>query len=230
MERMLITGASRGIGRAIAVRLAGPGRELLLHGRDVGALAAVAAEVEAKGAVARPVVADLRSEEGLAALVTAGSEGPLAALIHNAGIGVVKPVAKISVAEWQRGLDIMVTAPFLLTRDLLSSLGAGSSIVHVLSVAARRGFPGWGAYCAAKFALEGFSQCLREELRSQGVRVINIYPAATDSTMWEGVPGEWSRDRMLPPAEVAEAVAFALGRPKTALVEELAVGHVSGVL
>ncbi|HNX49327.1 MAG TPA: SDR family NAD(P)-dependent oxidoreductase [Thermoanaerobaculaceae bacterium] len=230
MERMLITGASRGIGEAIALGLAGPGRELILHGRDAGALAKVAVQVGSRGAAARVVVADLRASEGIATLVTAGNEGPLAALIHNAGIGVVKPVEKITLGEWRRSLDIMLTAPFLLSRDLLPSLSAGSSIVHVLSVAARRGFPGWGAYCAAKFALEGFSQCLREELRPRGIRVINIYPAATDSTLWDGVQGEWSRDRMLPPAEVAEAVAYALGRPASALVEGLSIGHVSGAL
>lgn len=230
MERILITGASRGIGEAIALGLAGPGRELILHGRDAGALAKVAVGVGSRGAAARVVVADLRASEGIATLVTAGCEGPLAALIHNAGIGVVKPVEKITLEEWRRSLDIMLTAPFLLSRDLLPSMSAGSSIVHVLSVAARRGFPGWGAYCAAKFALEGFSQSLREELRPRGIRVINIYPAATDSSLWDGLQGEWPRDRMLPPSEVAEAVAYALGRPGTTVIEGLSIGHVSGAL
>lgn len=230
MKRMLVTGASRGIGRAIAVRLAAPGCELVLCGRDQAALEGVAGETAARGAIPSRVVADLATPEGVQAVVEAAGAGPLAALIHNAGSAVVKPVEEISLAEWRRSLELGVTAPFALTQALLPRLERGAAIVHVLSVAARRGFPGWGAYCAAKFALEGFSQCLRAELRASGIRVINIYPSATASELWDSVPGEWPRQRMLAPAEVAEAVAYALERPADVLVEEVSVGHVSGTL
>lgn len=230
MARIVVTGASRGIGRAIALRLAAPGREMVLCGRDRVALAAVATEAAARDAVARTVAADLCTAEGVRLVADAAGEGPLAALIHNAGSAVVETVERISPERWRRSLDLGVTAPFLLTQALLPRLGVGSAIVHVLSVAARRGFPGWGAYCAAKFALEGFSQCLRAELRGRGVRVVNVYPAATASELWDAVPGEWPRERMLAPAEVAEAVAYAVERPADVLVEEVAVGHLSGTL
>lgn len=230
MERILVTGASRGIGRAIAVRLAEPGRELILHGRDEAALAAAAAAAAGRGAAVRTVAADLCTPEGVRLTAEAAGDGPLLALVHNAGGAVVKPVEQISLAEWRQSLDLGVTAPFLLTQVLLPRLEAGSAIVHVLSVAARQGFPGWGAYCAAKFALEGLSQCLRAELRGRGVRVVNVYPSATASELWDAVAGDWPRERMLAPAEVAEAVAYALGRPPEVLVEEVAVGHVSGTL
>ncbi len=230
MERIVITGASRGIGRAIAERLAAPDRELILHGRDGASLAEVRAAAEARGARASVAQGDLATAAGVDSLVAASGDAPLFALVNNAGGAVVKPAEQITLGEWQRSLSVGVTAPFLLVQRLLPFLGQGSGVVNVLSIAARRGFAGWSAYCAAKFALEGLSQCLREELRPRGVRVINVYPAATATRLWDGIPGEWPRERMIQPAEVAEVVAYALSRPPGVLVEGIEVGDISGAL
>ncbi len=230
MERILITGASRGIGRAVALRLAKAGRELLLHGRDSGSLEETARQVRECGGQARTVVANLAEAPAVEALAAAAGDEALAALVHNAGVAVVKPTLELTLEEWQRSLAVNVTAPFLLSRCLVPCIPPGGTIVHVLSVAARQGFPGWAAYCASKFALEGFSQCLREELRGAGVRVVNVYPSATSTELWDGVAGRWPRERMLAPEQVAEAVAFALERPGEVLVPEIFIGHVVGTL
>ncbi len=230
MALVIVTGASRGIGRAIALRLSRPGRTLVLVGRDVATLESVAGEVRARGSEAIVAPADLTDAGAVAALAAALPGGPLEAVVHNAGVAVVKPVEEVTPEEFVRSLATMVTAPFLLTRALLPRLTSGSSVLHVMSIAARRGFPGWSAYCAAKFGLEGLSQSVREELRPRGVRVINVYPSATATELWDGVSGEWPRERMLDPAEVAEAVAFALDRPSGVAVETIDVGDVSGAL
>ncbi len=230
MERILITGASRGIGRAVALRLAKAGRELLLHGRDRPSLEESARLVGERKAQARLFVADLAQPAEVEALAAAAGGEPLAALVHNAGLALVKPALELTLEEWQRSLAVNVTAPFLLSRLLAPRLPSGATIVHVLSVAARQGFPGWAAYCTAKFALEGFSQCLRQELRPVGVRVVNVYPSATSTELWDGVAGSWPRERMLAPEEVAEAVAFAVERPAEVLVGELVLGHLTGTL
>ncbi len=230
MKRYLVTGASRGIGRAIALRLAAPQTTIILHGRDEKALAEVRAGVEERGATARVAPADLATPEGVEGLVAALGGEKLDVLINNAGLAVVKPLAEISLAEWQRSLAVNVTAPFLLTQKLADRIPRGGSVVNILSIAARTGFPGWSGYCASKFALEGFSQAVREEFRPRGVRVINIYPAATDTEIWEGVEGEWPREKMMRAEEIAGAVSFALAQPETTTVENITLSATAGAL
>ena len=230
MNRILITGASRGIGRAIAEALAGEGRTLFVHGRDEAALQETRSAVEAKGGRAITLTFDLRDAQTVAAMVEQIGPEPLDVLIHNAGIAVVKPYDQVSLDEWLTTLAVNVTAPFILTQKLAQQMRSGSSIVNILSVAAKTGFPGWSSYSMSKFALEGFSQALREELRPRGIRVINIYPAATATDIWNGVEGEWPRDKMISAQEVADAVSYALSRAANVAVENLTVSSTAGTL
>ena len=230
MTRILITGSSRGIGRAIALRLAGEGTTLLLHGRDRTALDQVAAEVRERGAHAEVLVADLADPVAVLALADVVGSQPLDVLVNNAGAAVVKPLAELTLKDWQRSLAVGVTAPFLLMQKLAPVMPAGGTVVNVSSVAVRSPFPGWAAYATAKHALEGLTAVVREEMRAKQVRVINVYPAATDTDIWNKVPGDFPRDRMMPPEETAEAVAYALSRPAGVLVDSVHVGPLGGNL
>lgn len=230
MKRILITGASRGIGRAIAEKLADAGRTLLVHGRDEAALTATCAAVEAKRGHAIALKYDLRDPMKVAAMAEEIGPEPLDVLIHNAGVAVVKPYEQVSLEEWATTLSVNVTAPFILTQKLAPQMRAGASIVNILSIAAKTGFPGWSAYSMSKFALEGFSQSLREELRPRGIRVINIYPAATATDIWDHVEGEWPREKMMSAGEVAEAVGYALAQPGDVAVENITLSSTSGAL
>jgi short-subunit dehydrogenase len=230
MKRYLITGASRGIGRAIAQKIASKETSLLLHGRDQEALEETCRAVEAAGSASQSLVFDLRDPAAIDELIAAVSDEPLDALINNAGIAVVKPLETISLEEWQAMLAINVTAPFLLTKAFAAKMQAGASIVNVLSIAAKTGFPNWSSYCMTKFALEGFSQAVREELRPRGIRVINLYPAATNTEIWNGVEGDWPREKMMLPTEIADAVAFALSRPPEVAIENIDLLNVTGRL
>jgi short-subunit dehydrogenase len=227
-ERYLITGASRGIGRAIAEKLAAPDRELLLHGRDQEALVEVYTNVEAAGAKPSIHLCDLTRPKEIEKMVQKIGNDPLHALINNAGIAVVKPLGDITLEEWQATVDINITATFLLTQKLAPLMPEGATIVNVLSVAAKTGFPEWSSYSMSKFAIEGFSQSVREELRPLGIRVVNVYPAATATEIWNEIEGDWPLEQMLPADEVAEAVAYALSRPNSVLVENISVGRQRG--
>src|SRR5205823_15051931 len=139
-------------------------------------------------------------------------------LVNNAGIAVVKPFAEISRKEWEQSIGVNVTAPFFLIQHFAPQMPAGSSIVNILSIAAKTAHPNWSVYCGSKFALEGLSTAIREELRSRKVRMLNIYPAATDTDIWNAVSGEWPREQMMSAVDVADAVAFAINQPAAVII------------
>ena len=157
-------------------------------------------------------------------------DDPLDLLVNNAGVAVVKPFGEITMTEWEQTLGVNITAPFLLMQHFAPKMPPGSSIVNILSVAAKTGYANWSAYCMSKFALEGFSQCVREELRDHKIRVVNIYPAATHTEIWDNVAGDWPRNKMMSATQVADAVAFALAQPPDVLVENITLGNLSGSL
>ncbi len=230
MKRYLITGASRGIGRAIAEQLAAEDVTLLLHGRDAVALAEVCKAVKPRcGGVVR-LIQDLAITGGVSDLIAAVGSDPLDLLVNNAGIAIVKPFGEITPVEWEQTLGVNVTAPFLLTQRFAPKMPPGASIVNILSVAAKTGFPNWSAYCMSKFALEGFSQSVREELHEHKIRVINIYPAATNTEIWNNVEGDWPRNKMISAEQVASAIVYALSRPADVTVENITLSSAAGNL
>ena len=230
MKRYLITGASRGIGRAIAKKLAAPEVALLLHGRDAAALAETCREVEKDCSKVTKLIHDLATIRGVNHLIAAVGQEPIDLLVNNAGITVVKPFTEITLDEWQQTIAVNLTAPFFLMQHFAPRMPPGSSIVNILSIAAKRAFANWGVYCASKFGLDGLSSAIREELRTRRVRVLNIYPAATDTDIWKAVQGEWPLDRMVPAADVANAVAYAISQPPAVSVENIMLGYLSGSL
>ncbi len=230
MKRYLITGASRGIGRAIAEKLAGDDAVLLLHGRDTVALAQTRKAVEPRCAKVILLVHDLAKASGVSDLIAEVGKDPIDLLVNNAGVAVVKPFTEITTIEWEQTVGVNITAPFVLTQHFASRMPPGSSVVNILSIAAKSGFPNWSAYCMSKFALEGFSQSAREELRDRKIRVINIYPAATNTGIWKSVEGNWPREKMISPNDVASAVAYALSRPADVALENISLSSLAGNL
>ena len=230
MKRILITGASRGIGRAIAEKLAAADVTLLLHGRDTVALAETCRTVGSQCAGVVKLIHDLATEKGVAGLISQVGSEPLNVLINNAGIAVVKPFREVTPEEWKQTLGVNVTAPFLLLQGFAGQMPPGSSVVNILSIAAKTGFANWSAYCMSKFAFEGFSQSVREELREHRIRVINIYPAATNTEIWDVVAGDWPRNKMISADQVASAVAYSLSRPSDVAVENITLSSAAGNL
>ena len=230
MRRILVTGASRGIGRAIAEKLAAPDVTLLLHGRDTVALAETCKAVQDRCAGVVKLIHDLATEKGVSGVIAQVGNEPLDVLVNNAGIAVVKPFREITPDEWRQTLGVNVTAPFLLMQRFAGQMPPGSSVVNILSIAANTGFPNWSAYCMSKFALRGFAQCVREELRDRKIRVINVYPTATDTNIWRHIEGEWPRHKMISPEDVASTVAYALSRPADVTLQSISISGLAGNL
>lgn len=229
---ILITGASRGIGRATALALAAPGARLILAARSAPGLAETAAAAGARGAEAVPVACDVTIEDQVRSLIAgaAGPAGRLDVVIHSVGGALVAPFEQIELAAWDEALRVQLTSLFLVCKHAAPRMEAGGLLVNIASVAARQAFPGWAAYSAAKHGALGFMNAVREELRPRGIRVTSVLPAATDTDLWAGVPGAWNRANMLRPEDVAAAVATLVNYPPYVTVEELLIGHVAGRL
>jgi short-subunit dehydrogenase len=185
--RAVLTGATGGIGRAMALRLAPLCESLILVGRNAAALSTLARDLETAGGCACAVSADLTLPSGRDAVLRAATSGPggIDLLVNNAGAGHFAWLADQDDATLERIVRVNVLAPMQLTRRLLPLLTAqaASRVVNIGSIFGYIGYPGHAAYSASKFALRGFSEALRRELADGPVQVIYFAPRATQTAM-----------------------------------------------
>ncbi len=229
----LITGASRGIGLAIARALAREGCDLVITGRDQRALARAGRELKARGGQVVAQRCDVRDPDEVDRLfaVVRGLHRPFRVLVNNAGIGHRNlPVAELPYPTWTQVIDTNLTGLFLVTQAALAVMKRGSTIVNNLSIAAERVFPGSAAYNASKHGALGFTDTLREELRPKGIRVISLMPGATDTAIWQTLWPKAPRRKMMSPGTVAEMVVCALLQPENSTVEKIVLMSSSGAL
>lgn len=226
----VVTGASRGIGLAIAQALADAGCRMALAARFRDALQIREIQQQLGGFAQSCDVRDERSVREFFAAVKQRF-GRVDVLVNNAGIGgPSRNVAQLAPEEWRAVIETNLTGMFLATRAALPLMKRGASIVNNLSVSAKGVFPGMSAYNASKHGAAGFTNTLREELRKQGIRVIGLYPGATDTAIWEQFWPQAPRRRMMLPETIARAVVFALSLPPEATVEELVIAPTAGAL
>ena len=178
----LVTGGSRGIGRAIAYRLASLGASVAICGRDAMALKNSAAGLEKLGAATLSQLTDVTNAAEVAELAakTETRLGPIAILVNNAGIGLFGPAHEKTESDWDRVLDTNLKSVFLVSRVVVPSmirLGSGD-IINISSLAGKNTFAGGGIYCASKWGLMGLSGCMMEDLRGYGIRVSVICPGS----------------------------------------------------
>lgn len=225
---VLVTGGSRGIGRAVVERASEAGATVHVISRDP---APVADQVRMSGGAVWP--ADLADDAAVWTALDSLREqlgGEPWAVVNAAGAFEVGPLAETSVKTFDRMIAVNLRGTFLVIRALLPGfLARGSGrIVNIGSVAGRRAFPGNGAYGASKFGVRGLHEVLLEELRGSGVTASLVEPAATDTPLWDPLdpdsdPQLPSRGDMLGADEVAEAVLFALTRPERVRIPLLQV-------
>lgn len=231
-KTVVVSGASRGIGRATARACAAQGDRVVLAARSADELHALAAEIEAAGGAAMAVPCDTTSEAQVSQLMNQAAvlSGQIDVLVCAAGIARVAPFEELTLADWEQTIQVSLTGTFLACKHAAPHMASGGLIVVLSSIAGRTGFPQWSAYSAAKFGLMGFAQAMREELRPRGIRVTVIIPGAVDTPLWADVPGDWSRATMLQPDEVAQAIVAVAGAPAHMQVDEVVLGHVVGML
>lgn len=215
----VVTGASRGIGRAIALRLAQQYRVVAIA-RDETLLNELASEIAASGGECRPLVVDLAKPAAIEKALD-GMEAHV--VVNNAGVITKKPLVKMTPAEWHEMMDVNVSALFHVTRQFLPGMISRrrGHIVNIASIAGRSAFPNGTGYVTTKHAVLGFSESLMLEVREFGVKVSVVMPGsvATDMIVGDSTDQSW----MLKPEDVAEVVAQILDSPSHALTYQVEV-------
>lgn len=215
----LITGASRGIGRAIAMRLAATHR-IVAAARDEATLAALVREIVAGGGEAEAIVMDVADPASVERAL-AGRDCDV--LVNNAGVGVLKPLLELTPAEWHRMIDVNVNALFHVTRAVLPGMVARGRghVVIVGSIAGRSAFVGGAGYATTKHAVMGFAENLMLEVRDAGVKVSVVSPGSVATAF--GGRSAPKAGGQLRAEDVAEAVARAIDTPPEVLVHRIEV-------
>ena len=232
-QTALVTGATRGIGLAIARALAAEHCNLILTGRDPSALSKVSRELASTKIKILAHPCDVRNPQSVDDLFRAIRREfkRLDILINNAGIAHSNlTVDKLPLPLWQDVIDTNLTGTFLVTQAALAMMRRGGTIVNNLSIAATRVFPGSAAYAASKHGTLGFTNTLREELRPKGIRVISLLPGATNTAIWNTFWPQAPRKKMMSPSSIATALVNAILLPPNATVETLEILPTAGVL
>jgi 3-oxoacyl-[acyl-carrier protein] reductase len=221
----LVTGGSRGMGRAIAMKLAELGAGVAICGRDRGKLRATADVL--RGLTERVLwqAADVTRGDDVENLVSAAEAklGPIGILVNNAGIGLFGPAHEKSEQEWDRVLSTNLKSVFLVSRAVIPSMvrRGGGDIINISSLAGKNTFAGGGLYCASKWGVQGLSGCMAEDLRDHGIRVSVICPGSVAT----GFSGRGAKDpgKALQADDVAHAVAAIVTQRPGSFMSEIHV-------
>lgn len=218
----LITGASRGIGLAIAQRLGKLGARVAICARDPKPLDAACGDLRKEAIDAFAISADVSRGDQVSSLVekTLARFGAIDFVVNNAGIGRFGPVQDFSEGDWDTVLDTNLKGVFLMTCAVAPSMisrGSGH-IVNISSLAGKNFFAGGGLYCASKWGLLGLTYCMGEDLRSHGIRVTAVCPGSVATEF--GHPSSKNVHKMLQPDDVAHAVEMVVtARPQSFISE-----------
>jgi 3-oxoacyl-[acyl-carrier protein] reductase len=221
----LVTGASRGIGRAIALRLARLGASVAICGRNRADLQRTAEDLSAEGVRALPIVADVTLAAEVQQMIeqTCNQLGEIEILVNNAGIGIFGPFHERSEADWDAVVNTNLKAVFLASRVVaprMMRLGRGH-IINISSLASKSAFAGGAIYCASKWGLMGLTTCMAEELRAHGIRVSVICPGSV-ATEFSAHAGR-NPATLLQPEDVAHAVAMVVTQSPHSFISEVDV-------
>jgi len=221
----LVTGGSRGIGRAIAIRLANLGAAVAISGRDRAALEETRAVLHSIKTPVHAESSDVTCASEVAALVahTQAAIGPIAILVNNAGVGLFGPALEQSEADWDRVLDTNLKSVFLVSRAVAPGMmhrGFGD-IINISSLAGLNAFAGGGLYCASKWGLQGLTACMAEDLRAHGIRVSSVCPGSVATEFSGRSPQE--KPNALHAEDVAHAVETIVTQAPNSFISQLQI-------
>jgi NAD(P)-dependent dehydrogenase (short-subunit alcohol dehydrogenase family) len=221
----IVTGASRGIGRAISVALAQEAATVVLAARSIQKLQETADKVTKAGGKAQIVVTELTEEESIKNLVEVTNEkfSQLDILVNNAGVTHSAKLEQTTTEDWERCMRTNARAPFILCREALGLLRKSQAgyIINIASVVGVKGYPLQSAYTSSKHALRGMTISLAEELKGSNIRVHLLCPGGVDTELVQKVRPDIKRDELMQPEEIAELVLYLVTHKGNAVIDEL---------
>jgi len=221
----IVTGASRGIGRAISAALGGAGATVVLAARAVEKLEQTAEQARRAGGEAEIVVTELTEEDSIKRLVKATEKkfGRLDIVVNNAGVTHSAKLEETATEDWEKCMRVNARAPFILCREALPLLRKAEAgcIINIASVVGVKGYPLQSAYTSSKHALRGMTISLAEELRGSNIRVHLICPGGVDTDMVGNVRPDIRKEELIAPGEVAELVLYLVTHKGNAVIDEL---------
>jgi 3-oxoacyl-[acyl-carrier protein] reductase len=221
----IVTGASRGIGRAISVALAKEAATVVLAARSIEKLQETAEKIAQAGGKAEIVATELTEEESIKNLVKTTNDkfNRLDILINNAGVTHSAKLEQTATEDWQRCISINARAPFILCREALPLLKKShpAYIVNIASVVGVKGYPFQSAYTSSKHALRGMTISLAEELKGSNIRVHLLCPGGVDTDMVGSVRPDIPKKDLIKPEEIAELVLYLVTHKGNAVIDEL---------
>lgn len=229
---VVVTGAARGIGRAIAIELLESGFFAALCSRNLQTMASLETEISSFAGSFMISSVDISVEEDVGRFISSVAEkkGKIDVLINNAGVVHTGPVEKTDTEQWDEMMAVNAKGTFLMVKHALPLIPRGGHIVNIGSNASKKGFPGWAAYCASKFAVLGFTNSLREEVRERGIKVSAVLPGPTKTDIWDSLGGEWDRAKMMSPEITAKTVLSVINQPLEANIDEIDIVPSTGNL
>ena len=230
-ETAVITGASSGVGKSLAIQLSDAGYKVVLAARSKDKLNAIAEEIQKMGGNCLVVPTDVSQPEQINNLKDRTLEyGDVFVVINNAGLGKFCKIEDVTLEDWNRQLDVNLRATFLVSQAFIPGMKRRKkgTLVFMNSVAGKKGYPYSAAYVASKYGMRGLADSLREELREDNIKVISIHPGAVDTPFWDGAGVNFPREEMLDTNTLAQSIVHAIQSPGNFTIEELVVRRTAG--
>ncbi len=228
----IVTGATRGIGKAIAVELLKAGFFTVLCSKTLKSAASLENELSSFSGSFMIFPLDVSVEQEVRKLISSIAQKTkrIDVLINNAGVVFTGPIEETETEQWDEIMAVNAKGTFLMVKHSLPLMLRGSQIVNIGSNASKKGFPSWAAYCASKFAVLGFTNSLREEVRDRGIKVSAVLPGPTITDIWNSLDGKWDRTKMISPEVVAKTVLSVIKQPPEANIDEIDIVPSTGSL
>ena len=230
-KNILVTGASSGIGKYLAIELAKNNFNIILTSRAKHKLESTAEEVKQAGSTCHCISADLSDKDSIKELYDQTLKiGFVDTVVNNAGFGKFDKLQDVSADDWDAQISVNLSAPFLITKLFSEPMikNKRGMFVYINSVAGKKAYPFSSAYVSSKFGLRGFTRSIREEFRDYGIKVVSVHPGAVDTGFWDKLDVDFPRHEMMSSQNVAKTISHAITVPENIVLEEIDIQRTAG--